>query len=801
VSGWTLREGWTLWSTEPGAEPGAPVAPISAMVPGTVAQARGLGLDGDPELEARDWWYRCTFDDPGGAEVIAFDGLATLAEVWLNGAPILQSQNMFRRHQVAVTLRPSANVLVIAFRSLQAALKGRRPRPRWKTALVHEQKLRWIRTSLLGRIPAWSPPLPVVGPWRQIRLETRPALVLTRLDTTLDGDTGVLTLSAHAPGAHCVRLHLGEHHRDLPVADGVVAGELRIPDVAPWWPHTHGPPTLHQARAEVIGPQGRTEVDLGRIGFRTVEIDRTNGAFQLGVNGRPVFARGACWTAEDPWTLDGTPGTASVMVARAAGMGLNMIRIGGTMTWPSDELLSACDEHGVLLWQDCMFANMDYPFDDPVFRGEVEAELADNLGRLARHPCTAVVCGGSEVAQQASMLGLPEETWKVPFFAEELAPLVAQHTPGVPTVPNSPWGGPLPFHVGAGVAHYFGVGAYKRPLSDARGVRFSSECLGFSNVPDEDGLRAVFGGRAPQPHLPAWKAGVPRDAGAGWDFEDIRDHYLAQLWGVDPVALRSLDPRRYLALSRAVTGELMHRVFAEWRRPGGGGAGGLVWFLRDLRPGAGWGIFDAEGRPKAAAWALKRAWATRAVLLTEEGLDGYAVHVHNEAPERLDGEVELLLLRDATTPVAQGRRAIAAPAQTAHTLSADQVLGRFTDSTHAYRFGPPGHDVVIARLWSGDTLLHEDVAFPGGHQLRPQPRDVLQAEARRDEDVVIVELSSTALLQGLHATAKGWRPDDDHLHLTPGSSRSIRFTSDTPGAPFKAVIGALNLQGTLTVRG
>ena len=189
MSGCTLSEGWVLWSTEPGAEPGTPVAPISARVPGTVAQALGLGLDGDPELEARDWWYRCTFDDPGGAELIVFDGLATLAEVWLNGAPILQSQNMFRHHRVAVTLQPSGNELVIAFRSLDAALKGRRPRPRWKTALVHEHKLRWIRTSLLGRIPAWSPPLPAVGPWRQIRLEARPALEVTRLDAPLEGSS------------------------------------------------------------------------------------------------------------------------------------------------------------------------------------------------------------------------------------------------------------------------------------------------------------------------------------------------------------------------------------------------------------------------------------------------------------------------------------------------------------------------------------------------------------------------------------------------------------------------------------
>src|SRR6185503_20017662 len=109
-----------------------------------------------------------------GARILRFDGLATLAEVWLNDHLVLDSDNMFVAHELDVSadLRDS-NTLVVRFRSLAAALAARRPRPRWRTKLVEHQQLRWVRTTLLGRMPGWSPPVKAVGPWRPIALESR----------------------------------------------------------------------------------------------------------------------------------------------------------------------------------------------------------------------------------------------------------------------------------------------------------------------------------------------------------------------------------------------------------------------------------------------------------------------------------------------------------------------------------------------------------------------------------------------------------------------------------------------------
>jgi len=173
-----LHAGWQFASTLPGACPDpsqlAGLAWREAEVPGTVASALGEAASG-VEIDAHDWWFRTEFaSSEAGPAWLRFEGLATLATVWLNGQPILESKNMFVPSRVPVSLA-ARNTLVIRFASLAAALAMKRPRPKWKTALVREQNLRWFRTTLLGRMPGWNPSLPPVGPWREIVLEQGPA--------------------------------------------------------------------------------------------------------------------------------------------------------------------------------------------------------------------------------------------------------------------------------------------------------------------------------------------------------------------------------------------------------------------------------------------------------------------------------------------------------------------------------------------------------------------------------------------------------------------------------------------------
>ena len=630
-----LAEGWELRATPPGAVAGPDMLPrdgwLAARAPTTAAAAlRAAGawsLDAPARrLDAEDWWWRTRFAGNGAAAapdtetVLRFDGLATLADVWLNGAPLLSSENMFVAHERPVSLGAD-NELVIRFRSLDAALGARRPRPRWRAPMIENQQLRWFRATLLGRTPGWSPPAAAVGPWRAVTLEHRRGLTVgdVTLAPRLDGAAGIVDVSCRVrvldgDGRGTAELVLEragvEHRAPLTGADGGDArltGRLVVATPALWSPHTHGDPSCYRARIDLRRPSGHTEhVDLGPVGFRALTVDTdATGAFGVRIGGRPVFCRGACWTPIDPVTLAADRATLAAAIDQVVAAGMNMLRVGGTMVYESDDFYDLCDERGVLVWQDLMFANMDYP-DDPAFVASVTDEVRQNLSRLQGRPSLALVCGSSEGEQQAAMWGAARSAWTAPLFHETLPALTHEVCPGAFYWPSSAHGGAFPHQASVGTTSYYGVGAYLRPLEDARHseVRFASECLAFANVP---GAHALPGGPSVRAHHPAWKARTPRDLGAGWDFDDVRDHYVARLFGVDPVDLRAVDHDRYLALGRAATGEVMAAVFAEWRRARSACAGGLVWFLRDLWTGAGWGVVDAAGTPKSAYHYLRRA--------------------------------------------------------------------------------------------------------------------------------------------------------------------------------------------------
>ena len=820
-----LDAGWELARTPPGAcaTPDALAAlPLEwhpARVPGTV----GASLHGDRDrpgaYDADDWWYRVRFPAPerrAGTRVsLRFEGLATIAEAWLNGAPVASSRNMFVPCAADVTdLLAPENELAIRFSSLDAEMAKKRPRPRWRTALVARQGLRWFRTTLLGRMPGWTPPIAPVGPWRAVTLECveRFELLSLRLHAGVEGDTGRLRVDAAlrmVDGGRVeeARVRVGDSTFALAVEESSrtrVHGDLGIPDVPAWWPHTHGAPRLVECRIEVRIGRDWIGIDAGRVGFRRLVLDQADGRVRFRVNGVPIFCRGACWTPLDIVSLGAEPAALRSALERLRDAGANMLRIPGNTVYEDEAFYALCDELGILVWQDFMFANMDYPAKDVAFRAGVEAEARALLERLHRHPCIAAYCGGSEVAQQAAMLGLPAAQWSNDLFTDLLPTLCAEIHPGIPYFPSTPWGGALPFHPDTAIAHYYGVGAYLRPLTDARlaRVKFAAECLAFSHVPDAATSALVTGSPAPPPHDPRWKARQPRDPGAGWDFEDVRDHYLRELFGHDPVQLRSRDLARYHALSRVVPGELMRRVYAEWRSPGSGCGGALAWLHRDFLPGAGWGIVDATGRPKASYWYLRRAWAPRSVHVTDEGLNGLAIHVVNEAAEALAATVEVEMLRADGVPVDRARHGVLVPGRGALTLNAEAMVGYFADSAAAYRFGPARHEAIVVRLQDVEgRTISEDFHFPEGLDLPVRAAQV-RAEARRDGDGrVTVTLASDVLLQSAAIACEGYLPDDNYFHVAPGCEKRVSFVP-APGCDgrFEAIVEALNLAAPVAVR-
>jgi beta-mannosidase len=784
-------------------------------------RARGdWTLDGAArDFDASDWWYRLHFDSPerDGTErmVLGFNGLATLATVWLNGRQLLASDNMFLAHECDVTdaLRPGANELLIRIAALSGELARRRPRPRWRTPMLLNQQLRWLRTTMLGRTPGWSPPCAVVGPWRDVWMERRDALHVAdvRLDVSVSGSDGIVSCKLEMPVRQAVeaqlRLERGGRSHVVQLAGGAhsrrLAGELKIPDVELWWPHTHGEPAVYTASLTVCDSAGRAEFGLGALGFRTIELDTAGGDFRIKVNGVPVFCRGACWTPLDPVSLRATPDACRAAIGQAREAGMNMLRVPGTTAYEEDHFYAACDEMGILVWQDFMFANMDYPSGDEAFMQSVTAEATQQLRRLQPHPCLAVLCGNSEAEQQAAMWGAPREQWSSPLFESTLARLCAAEAARTPYWPSSAHGGAVPFQADVGTTSYYGVGAYLRPLDDARraNLKFATECLAFANVPSDATIARMPGGLATRVHHPQWKARSPRDLGAGWDFDDVRDHYLQALFGVDPQKLRYADHERYLALSRVVTGEVMAATYAEWRRPASQCGGAMVLFLRDLWAGAGWGVVDDAGSPKACWHYLRRALQPITVLLTDEGGNGLFVHVINERDLEARFEIEIKAWQHAETEIASGSLAVTVPARGARTVPALDLLDRFVDLTYAYRFGPPPCDTVAVTLKDAQgqamaTAFHFPAGMPSLFGVDPG----LSATATMvDERTAEVTVATRKTALAVHFDIPGFEAVDEFFHMAPGSHARVVLRARQP-APLQGSVQALNATAAVAIR-
>lgn len=778
-------------------------------------------LDHPRDFDADEWWYRCRFAvaDPAARLRLRFEGLATVADAWLNATHILRSNSMFVEHTVRVDgLLRDDNELLLRFHPLLPLLAPRSPRAKWRTSLVAHQQLRWHRTTLLGRMPGWCPPIAPVGPWRAILIQPGSPIDVEGADirTALDGAAGIVRVSvratAAAPGASTLEgtVTVGECAAALacecrPGGEIVLQADVRVPRAERWWPHTHGGQPLYPVRLSVRVDGDVVDVDLGQVGFRDLDVERgTDGeGFGLTINGAPVFCRGVCWTPLDLARLDADPADYRAALERLRNAGTNMVRVGGTMTYETDTFHDLCDELGILVWQDFMFANMDYPSADSEFIHAATTEARQVLERLAARPSLAVVCGNSEVEQQAAMLGLPPDKWNNPLFGDMLPALVKSITPHVAWLPSTPTGGALPFHADRGVAHYYGVGAYRRPLEDARraGVRFASECLGFSNIPDAAAAHIAPGEGGPPGDHARWKAGVPRDAGVDWDFEDVRDHYVQLLFGVEPAAVLARDPERYLALGRVAIGEVMRRTFSEWRRPGSSCRGGLVWFARDLRPGAGWGIVDSAGRPKAAYWYLKRAFAPVALVAADEGLNGLWLHALNDTPASIDAEIRVALYGDGRPRGPRVSALLTIPPRSARSVHADALFGGFLDLTYAYRFGPPGHDTVAATMTdrASGALLGSAHCFPCGLPVGIQSGLNLEARAEPTPGGYALVVEADRFAHAVAIEAEGFLPDDNYFHVEPGERRRVELRAEKVDQPLRGRVSALNSPGPVPI--
>jgi len=770
--------------TRPDQLTGAGLTWRPAAVPGTSAAAvrdadgrdAALALDHD----ASDWWFATTLAEgcPAGS-VLVLPGPATVVEVWVGAELVATTTSMFTTTEVVLAEQPPGTVLALRCLALGTVLARRRPRGRWRSSLVAQQGLRHQRTSLLGRAPVLRGSTAPAGPWRGVALHAPDEVRIDRLHRVADAATGTARVRARvhgAPAGTSAVLEVGGARVTALLGadrDGgvVLDASVVVEGAQPWWPHTHG------------------------------------GQVRLRVNGVAVFVRGAVWSPLDPVGHTVDPVSTREVLLRLRRAGFNTVRVPGTGVYEDEGFHRACAELGLLVWQDVMLATLD-PVHDPDDPADpLRAELVELCRARSGDPSLVVLSGGTE-EQQPTFLGLGAEARTLPVLTATLPEVAARWLPGVPVLSSSPSGGPLPTHVGAGVSHWFGVGAYLRPLRDVReaGVRLAAECLAFAIPPDPAVVERHFGSAAVAGHDPAWKAAGPRDRGASWDFEDVRDHYVRTALGADPFLVRRSDPDLYLDLGRAAVCTCVAEVLTWWRRPRSGCGGGIVLAALDLEPGAGWGLLDSDRGPKAPWWVARRVLAPLALLLSDDGLDGVGLDLVNDTAVTVRGELRVLASTALGVVSELVARPVVVPAHGALETGVDELAGRFTDLTHAHGFGPRPYDAVTAELRDArGELLASDVLLVGGPS-RPRVADAGLSAALTGsfEAGWFVTVGARSSAQWVAITSPDHEAADSWFHLAAGVPRRVAMHPQDGARPGRAPFGrvrALNSIRDTALRG
>lgn len=796
-----------------------------ATMPCTVAM-----LEPDESKQAnlnnQDHWFICEFlvpENPPNRVLLHLDGLLTYAEVYINQKLVLTSINAYHSHIVDITLdlKERRNQLVICCRAIAPNLAKKLPRPRFSTRLINERNLRFIRTPILGYTPGFSAPTKAVGPYRPIRLKfeqhvsTLSSFVNAQLISENAGsitvDILVERINSQILDAHLVVLNnKNELVTKAPInvanegAQSRLTTKLTLNEVSAYWPHTHGNPERYGLNIELnLRNANSTIITLGKYGFKSIK--RVNpDSFSLQINDTPIYFRGACWTPMNPTNLLVDAATLRERLVWLTKSGINMLRIPGNMLYEGDAFYELCDELGILIFQDFAFANFDYPESDEEFIANIEQEARHFLSKHGGRPCLTVLAGNSEVAQQASMMGMALDHLNNAIFDQHLPAIVKELAPNVPYVRSSPIADGIPFHAGNGPSHYYGVGGYRRTLEDARLFkgRFASECLAFSHVPEDESLRTFFGGEVIPPHDPRWKNAVPRDIGSGWDFTDITDHYVEYLFEIDATKLRTIDQERYLNYCRAATVEVVERTLSIFRADSAQGRGALVWFLHDLKPGAGWGYIDALGKPKSAFYGLARTAQPTAILFVDEGLEGLAIYLAHDANKALVGELVITLVTAEGQKYEQKQRSLTLKPRSVERISVDLHLNRFVDSSYAYRFGPRAFTSCVATLnnETGETITQNIYANPTvTHQIN-NDLGLIAIASRQNDGQYQLTLSCSLPAFYVVIDTLGFTPSDNYFHLMPNDAKVILLESSSQQLIPHGRIRALNTKNSSPIK-
>ena len=591
------------------------------------------------------WRYRRTFSRPalstGQRAQLVFEGLDLAAVIYLNGREIGRHCNVFYPCQLDVTdaLCEGENVLVV---EVEAGLYHACDKPAHGYIKPYGflGKRHWLRKTQSEFGWDWSTRLANVGipgnvyldVWSDVRVSS--FVALARLDS--DGVHGAVTgrlFVEGAPGVErsgllSIKLEGTDLRREVEVslAPGpqCLETELTVDHPSLWWPVGHGDPALYAVRVTLTLDGDIVADEVRRVGFRHVRIDQrehpeSGSYFILEVNGKPIFAKGANLAPADMILARVDRARVEALVDRALEANFNFLRVWGGGRYESDDFYALCDERGLLVWQEFIFACATYPAHDEAFLEDVRREAVYQIRRLAHHASLIVWCGNNEIehgyyhADYDKGVACPDHA----LYHMVLPRLVAQEDGTRCYRPSSPYSGPAldPGRHDIGDQHPWEVGFHHTDFRDYR-------CM-TSRFPDEGGilgpnaLPTVRACLPPGHEYPGSFAWEQHDNGVCY-WTDVRypDRMLEQWLGR---TLESMSIEDYVYYAGILQGEGLAEYIRNFRRRMFDSAAAVFWSFNDCWPTVrSWTIVDYYLRRTPAFHPVRRAFLLQSVVVACE---------------------------------------------------------------------------------------------------------------------------------------------------------------------------------------